>query len=53
MADISHKFRPLLIPVDKKFPIHIRTLPHQDGPDDAARGVQNEGTGMEPDEEDV
>ena len=53
MASQNREFRPIPIPEDKKFHIFTRQLPHQEGPDEPTRGVQNEGTGMDPDEETV
>ena len=53
MSAPIREFRKMAIPVDKKFSIYVRFLPHQEGPDEAARGVQTAGTGMEAEEESV
>ena len=47
------EFRPMAIPEDKKFKIILKSLPHTEGQDEPIRGVQNEGTGMDMDEEHV
>lgn len=53
MAAPIREFRKMAIPLGKRFRVYLKSLPNHDGPVEASRGVLNEETGMEKDEETV